>query len=80
MKIMSSERRRIKPQLSKRRNKPIYVGKKCRDCNKYSSKTFYCAKMRKVLSEDKEACPSFAYRRPIGRKRLRKWVRFTTSK
>jgi hypothetical protein len=36
--------------------------------------------MRKVLAEEKEACPSFAYRRPIGRKRLRKWVRFTTSK
>ena len=38
------------------------VGKRCRECKKYSRNTFYCSREHKVLDKNKEACASFAPR------------------
>jgi hypothetical protein len=48
-------------------------GDKCSECNKYSRNTFFCAKLRKVLDKDKEACTFFASRRMLRKKRARKY-------
>ena len=38
------------------------VGKTCKDCRKYSRKTFYCTKLRKVFDQKRDACENFAPR------------------
>jgi len=43
----------------------------CEECRKYSRKTFYCAKLGKVLEKKRAACNFFAPRKkkiPRGRK------------
>jgi hypothetical protein len=45
------------------------VGNKCSACNKYSRNTFFCAKLRKVLDKDREACTFFAPRHTLRKKR-----------
>ena len=44
--------------------------KKCEECKKYSRKTFYCAKWRKVFAQNRKACMFFSHRR--GRRTRRK--------
>ena len=65
-----SDQRRRRPWG---RDRPIYLGKKCQECGLFSSKTFYCAKARKVLSGEKDACESFRFRHGIWGKRTRKY-------
>ncbi len=38
------------------------TGKTCSDCKKYSRKTFYCTKERRVTAEGKDACVHFVPR------------------
>ena len=38
------------------------AGKTCVDCKKYSRKTFYCTKERRVTAEGKVACVFFVPR------------------
>jgi hypothetical protein len=38
------------------------IGKTCVECMKYSRKTFYCTKERKVTAEGKDACVFFTPR------------------
>jgi len=47
--------------------------KTCADCNKYSKRTFYCAKNQKVLDHSREACSFFAPRRAPHARRARKF-------
>lgn len=35
----------------------------CEECRKYSRKTFYCAKWRKVFDQKRKACMYFSHRR-----------------
>ena len=37
-------------------------GRKCIDCTKYSRKTLFCTKERRVTAEGKEACVFFVPR------------------
>jgi hypothetical protein len=54
--------RRLRPQKRNISPRDAGIGKKCIECMKYSRKTFYCTKERKVVDKGKEACVFFVPR------------------
>jgi hypothetical protein len=67
-----SERMRTRLGRSDHPSPRSHDGRKCKECRKYSRKTFYCAKLLKVLDQNKEACTSFFPRRITRENRTRK--------
>ena len=55
--------RRMRPQGKKNISpRDAGIGKTCIECAKYSRKTLYCTKERKVTAEGKTACVFFTSR------------------
>lgn len=50
-------RRKGRPQ------KKDFSRKTCKECRRYSRKTFYCVKWLKVLDQDRRSCMYFSPRR-----------------
>jgi hypothetical protein len=54
--------RRLRPQKRDISPRDAGIGKTCVECMKYSRKTLYCTKERKVTAQSKEACVFFSPR------------------